>query len=122
MRWGFCAQDVVAYPPGGDVEEWTVAPGTSTAQVIAAYQSGERTGAYWGIRSDITKYQLPDALDCPAERTLELAQTPTRLKRLPGPYQERLINWGYAVCDTAVRRHFAPGSTPNPQFPYLIGV
>ncbi|MBE8475976.1 DinB family protein [Streptomyces justiciae] len=39
MRWGFGAQDVVAYPPGGDVEEWTVAPGTSTAQVIAAYQA-----------------------------------------------------------------------------------
>jgi len=39
MRWGFGAQDVVAYPPGGDTDEWTVAPDTSTAQVIAAYQA-----------------------------------------------------------------------------------
>ncbi|MFD0020022.1 DinB family protein [Streptomyces sp. NPDC058382] len=39
MRWGFAAQDVVAYPSGGDAEEWTVAPTTSTAQVVAAYQS-----------------------------------------------------------------------------------
>ncbi len=41
-RWmirGFGAQDVVAYPPGGDAEEWTVAPGASAAQVIAAYQA-----------------------------------------------------------------------------------
>ncbi|MCQ8187094.1 DinB family protein [Streptomyces rugosispiralis] len=39
MRWGFAAQDVVAYPPGGDAEEWAVAAGTSTARVIAAYQA-----------------------------------------------------------------------------------
>lgn len=39
MRWGFGAQNVVAYPSGGDAEEWTVAPDTSTAQVIAAYQT-----------------------------------------------------------------------------------
>lgn len=39
MRWGFGAQDVVAYPPGGDAEEWTVAAGTSTAQVIAAWEA-----------------------------------------------------------------------------------
>ncbi|MFF9897908.1 DinB family protein [Streptomyces longispororuber] len=39
MTWGFGAQDVVAYPPGGDAEEWTIAPGASAAQVIAAYQA-----------------------------------------------------------------------------------
>ncbi|MFD7924198.1 DinB family protein [Streptomyces sp. NPDC059740] len=39
LRWGFGAQDVVAYPPGDDAEEWTVAPDTSTARVIAAYQA-----------------------------------------------------------------------------------
>ncbi|MEB8337446.1 DinB family protein [Streptomyces endophyticus] len=39
MCWGFAAQDVIAYPPGGDAEEWTVAPGTSTARLIAAYQA-----------------------------------------------------------------------------------
>ncbi|MER5439766.1 DinB family protein [Streptomyces sp. NPDC002790] len=39
MRWGFGAQDVVAYPYGGDAEEWRVAPDTSVAQVIAAYEA-----------------------------------------------------------------------------------
>ncbi|MEV0647509.1 DinB family protein [Phytomonospora sp. NPDC050363] len=39
LRWGFGAQDIVAYPPGGDAEEWTIAANTSTAQVIADYQT-----------------------------------------------------------------------------------
>ncbi|MEU1329772.1 DinB family protein [Streptomyces sp. NPDC005865] len=39
MRWGFDAQDVVAYPAGEDTEEWTIAPGTSAAQVVAAYEA-----------------------------------------------------------------------------------
>ncbi|NEC64793.1 DinB family protein [Streptomyces sp. SID9727] len=44
LRWGFVAEEVVAYPPGGDAEEWTVAVGTSAAQVIATYQA-EATAA-----------------------------------------------------------------------------
>lgn len=39
MRWGFAAEDVVAYPAGGDAEEWTVADGTSAEQVLAAYRA-----------------------------------------------------------------------------------
>jgi hypothetical protein len=77
----------------------------------------KRLGTYWGIRTDIAKYQLPDALPCPKEKTLTLAATPTRLKRLDGVRQERLINWGYAVCDTAMRRHVAATATRG-AFPY----
>ncbi|WP_371601774.1 DinB family protein [Streptomyces sp. NBC_01220] len=39
VRWGFGAEDIVTYPPGGDAEEWTVAANTSTDQVIADYQA-----------------------------------------------------------------------------------
>lgn len=39
MRWGFGAVDLVAYPPGGDTEEWTVASSTPTAQVMADYRA-----------------------------------------------------------------------------------
>jgi len=91
-------------------------------QVIASYQDGDRTGAYWGIASDIARYQLPDALPAPLDRTRELAQTATRLKRLSSDHQERLINWGYAVCDAAIRKHYPPSSPTPPAFPYPIGV
>ncbi len=74
-------------------------------QTIQSFIQGSREGAYWGIRSDITHFGLTDALPCPAARTLVLANLPTRLKRIEPLTQERLINWGYAVCDAALRRH-----------------
>lgn len=39
LRWGFCAEDVEAYPPGGDAAEWTVSPEHSTADVFAAFRA-----------------------------------------------------------------------------------
>ena len=98
------------------------------SQVIASFKAptgapGKRRGTYWGIYSDISHYRLPSSLAAPLDRTTELAAIPTRLKRLNAEQQERLINWGYAICDTAIRRHFAPKATvPAAQFPYAIGV
>jgi NTE family protein len=96
-------------------------------QVIGSYtadphDANHRKGTYWGIRTDITHYQLADALACPPERTLELAALPTRLKRLDDKLQEQLINWGYAVCDAALRKHVNPALGPRPMFPYAGGV
>jgi len=87
-------------------------------QLITAYQRGERKGAYWGIRSDVADYRLPDAMPCPAERTLALAAVPTRLARIEPEHQERLINWGYAICDAALRRHVDPAVARPAGFPY----
>ena len=87
-------------------------------QVIDSYESGGRQGAYWGIRTNIADYKLADPLDCPHDRTLALAQTPTRLKRLDETLQERLINWGYAVCDAALRKHVEPKLKKPSNFPY----
>jgi uncharacterized damage-inducible protein DinB len=39
LRWGFAAEDVVPYPPGGDDAEWTVAADTPTARVLTAYRA-----------------------------------------------------------------------------------
>ena len=84
----------------------------------AAADAAHRKGAYWGIRTNIADYKLPNALDCPFDRTLALAETPTRLKRMDDQLQERLINWGYAVCDAALRKHVDPAIKPAPAFPY----
>jgi NTE family protein len=74
-------------------------------QVIDSFVKGIRKGAYWSIQTDIANYELEGTLPCPLERTIELAEIPTRLKRLDSLVQERLINWGYAVCDAALRRY-----------------
>lgn len=96
-------------------------------QLIASFKAKEgergwRRGTYWGIGSAVEHYDLPSALPADPERTLQLARVKTRLKRLPPDLQERLINWGYAICDTAVRKHFGQAKEPAAQFPYEGGV
>ena len=76
-----------------------------------------RKGAYWGIRTDVRGYGVPDPLPCPHAATLVLASTPTRLARLDGRLQERLINWGYAACDAALRAD-VDRTIPRGAFPY----
>ena len=86
-------------------------------QLIVSFEEGLRKGTYWGIRTDIKKYSLPDALPCPFEKTTLLANIPTRLKRLEPKQQRDLINWGYAVCDAAMRAHMDLGQVAPPAFP-----
>jgi len=92
-------------------------------QLIDSYKVEEggnnhRKGTYWGVRTNIDDYGLADTLPCPYQRTLELAQIPTRLKRMDETLQERLINWGYAVCDAALRRHVDKTMAKPTGFPY----
>jgi NTE family protein len=77
-----------------------------------------RSGAYWGIRTDIADYELADALPCPHDATLVLANEPTHLARIPERRQEEIINWGYAVSDAAMRRYVIKGGQHPPGFPY----
>lgn len=92
-------------------------------QVVSAFEDGSRSGAYWGIRSDIDHYGLSDSLPCPHPQTLKLADVSTRLRSLPDRRQEMLINWGFAVCDAAMRRWVDPGLPPPEGFPYpAVGV
>lgn len=93
-------------------------------QVIGAFQlprdsgSAWRSGTYWGIHSNIADYGLDDSLQCPHDLTKRVAAEPTRLARIPAVRQERIINWGYAICDTAMRRWVIDGPASRPRFPY----
>jgi len=87
-------------------------------QIIGSYQLQLRKGTYWGIRTNIADYQLPTAMPCPFDKTIPLANTPTRLKAIDGVLQERIINWGFAVCDAAIRTHLNPALLEPSGFPY----
>jgi NTE family protein len=92
-------------------------------QIVEAYinPNDDHDGTYWGIRSHVKDFPAPDKIDCNEDRVLELAATPTRLKRLEPELQERLINWGYAICDAAIRSHVDStqpmGKLPFPNSP-----
>jgi NTE family protein len=81
-----------------------------------------RQGAYWGIRSWVSSYPVEGTLDCPEKATTELAEIGTRLCKMKPQRQERLINWGYAICDAAMRSHVCEGPAGAPSFPYAGGV
>jgi len=70
-------------------------------------------------RTDITNYGLPDAMTCTFTRTIELANTPTRLKAVGQNLKQRLLNWGYAVCDAALRKHLDSNMPVPKTFPFL---
>ncbi len=80
--------------------------------------TGNRLGAYWDIDADIEKLPAPGKLLCPHAQTLKLAGLGTDLGEKDSKTQERLINWGYAVCDASVRS-WLDTSLPAPSgFPY----
>jgi NTE family protein len=87
-------------------------------ECVTGYTTGDRKGAYWGIRADIANYGVEDVLGAPFEQTTALAHTPTRLGSLDEGRQQRLINWGYAICDAALRAHVPPPPDPPSGFPY----
>ena len=91
-------------------------------QLIDSYKSKERDGTYWGIRTDLADYKIATPLSAPADATIKLADTPTRLEAMPEKLQERLINWGYLVTDTAMRKHVDTKLSAATAWPFARGV
>jgi NTE family protein len=93
-------------------------------QAIEGYKSGLRTGTYWGIRSHMADYPAPSELEFDQDATEALANYPTRLAEIDPPMRNRLINWGYAICDAAMRSHVTDSgaSAPAAKFPRDGGV
>jgi NTE family protein len=88
--------------------------------LIQAFVDKLRTGTYWGVATHLVDYGLKNATakpddpfgylvaDRPAWKdTQDLAATPTRLAAVEPWRQEALIDWGYVVCDAALRAHVA---------------
>jgi NTE family protein len=99
-------------------------------ELISAFQRGDHTGTYWGIRTTFTDYKLSsDPLGCAGRDPTPLAAIPTRLEAMTRNVQDQLMNWGYAVCDAALRAHLdAPlqaklgiSISPPAQFPFPGG-
>jgi NTE family protein len=74
-------------------------------------------GVYWGIHTRIDEYAAAPPLCADSAVTRSLGAISTRLKALDASTQERLINWGYALADAAIRTH-VDTSIPLGRFPY----
>jgi NTE family protein len=87
-------------------------------EVVGAFKANLRQGSYWGIGGDIASYPATGTLPCPIVRTRELAAVATRLDSMDAVLQERLINWGYALCDAGFRSHVDTKAPAPAGFPY----
>ncbi len=86
-------------------------------QLIGSFRAGYRRGTYWSVRCDPADYGVP-SLASAGEVTAGLAGVKTRLEAMDERLQERLVNWGYAACDVALRAHVRPGLPLPASFPY----
>jgi NTE family protein len=80
-----------------------------------------RFGTYWGIDTDPTKVEPPNALPCRLDLVHQLATTATRLSDLGELVSKQLVNWGYAICDRCIRIHYNAQQIQNgppPTWPY----
>lgn len=80
-----------------------------------------RQGAYWGLATHIDNYGLATAMIKDNARTAQQKTIRTRLDRFSDKEQSRLVNWGYALTDAAMRTHVlendpGPGQWPFPNF------
>jgi NTE family protein len=71
--------------------------------LVDQYERGVREGAYWGIDTLIGDYAVTDQLFCDPAVVGRLPSVRTRLNRFTPEEQGHLINWGYALCDAAIR-------------------
>ncbi len=88
---------------------------------IENFESERERGAYWGIGTDIAKFNAASALATDTATTIAFESMPTRLAKVSLDQQGRLINWGYALADAALRSRAklaipAAATLPQPQF------
>lgn len=80
--------------------------------------AGERRGAFWAIDADISKFPAPGKLPCPYDKTRKIAAISTDLGEKDAKTQKQLINWGYAICDAALRSYLSTDWPAPADFPY----
>ena len=87
-------------------------------QIIDEYKRGYIKGTYWGIATQINDYELPDALVKDNKITASLQHIRTRLDPFTKKEQGQLINWGYALCEAAMRKHVQPDLLKPKELPF----
>jgi NTE family protein len=98
------------------------ARGLRKRMLLALAPHRKQAVAYWGIDTRIGDYSAQGKLPCDPAVTDPLRRIRTRLDAFATNEQEWLINWGYALCDAAMRTHVskdaaAPAQWPCPRHP-----
>lgn len=76
--------------------------------LIESFEQQRKSGTYWGITTLVDSYPALHKLMADSESAQALSRIETRLCAFPQQTQARLINWGYALADAAVRSYVLP--------------
>ena len=68
---------------------------------------------HWGNANRIDTFGIADPLARDTAVTAALGELRTRLNRFTPAEQGRLVNWGYATCDAALRSGPSPEASPG---------
>jgi NTE family protein len=90
--------------------------------LVEDFKARRKRGAYWGIGTNIEDYQDSGSPFKDTQVTGDLAAVPTRLAEFEPQIRGRLVNWGYALCDVALRMRAEipiarPAALPLPKWP-----
>ena len=75
--------------------------------LIRDFTEKRQRGAYWGIGTKIGDYGASPQFAVDTAGSAALEHAATRLRAFDDKLQGQLINWGYALCDAALRTHAA---------------
>lgn len=86
--------------------------------LLSSLVSKEQFEIFWSIRGNINNYPASGKLDCPFDRTQQLANIATDLAGKDKGTKRRMINWGYAICDAGIRGWVENDLPPPEDFPF----
>lgn len=72
-------------------------------KLMEDFNTKRERGAYWGIGTKIADFKSVNPLAIDNEISKSLETEPTRLASIRPERQAQLINWGYALADSAMR-------------------
>jgi NTE family protein len=90
--------------------------------LITEFEAERKHGAYWGIGTKIEDYKDTSFPFKDTTVTDGLAKVPTRLAKFDELVRGQLVNWGYVLCDVALRTRAkltipAATKSPLPEWP-----
>ena len=71
--------------------------------LVEEFEAKRKRGAYWGIGTKVADYRDEQCAFKDTQITRSLAAVPTRLAAFEPEVRARLVNWGYVLCDAALR-------------------
>ncbi|HEX7150262.1 MAG TPA: patatin-like phospholipase family protein [Thermoanaerobaculia bacterium] len=97
-------------------------------QILAAFdktkelgKNDPHSGVFFAMWTPASKFTT-SSLQFDEKRGRDLAKTPTRLSEMKPELQNRIINYGYAMAERAIRTHFDPAAFAPTKFPALGGI